>query len=174
MAATKTMPAEELDEKLLLKVLTDFKRGDFNARMPNHLTGMPGKIADVVNDVIETSARVERELQRVGRVVGKEGKINQRASLGDVSGGWQSKVDSVNTLIDDLTAPLNEMARVIGAVAGGDLSQQMAMEGDGRPLQGHFARVAKTVNTMVAQLGSFTAEVTRVAREVGTEGKLGG
>jgi signal transduction histidine kinase/HAMP domain-containing protein/DNA-binding response OmpR family regulator len=174
MAAIKTAPAEELDQRLLLKVLTDFKRGDFNARMPNHLTGMPGKIADVLNDVIDTSARVERELRRVGRVVGKEGKTNQRASLGDVSGGWQSKVDSVNTLIDDLTAPMNEMARVVGAVAGGDLSQQMAMEVDGRPLQGDFARVAKTVNTMVAQLGSFTAEVTRVAREVGTEGKLGG
>src|SRR6202035_3804083 len=99
---------------------------DFNARMPHHLTGMPGKIADVVNEVIDTSARVERELQRVGRVVGKEGKTNQRASLGDVSGGWQSMVDSNNTLIDDVLAPMNEMARVIGAVAGGDLTQQMA------------------------------------------------
>ena len=77
MAAIKTAPAEELDQKLLLKVLTDFKRGDFSARMPNHLTGMPGKIADSLNDVIETSARVERELVRVGRVVGKEGKTNQ-------------------------------------------------------------------------------------------------
>src|SRR5207248_3189408 len=126
------------------------------------------------NEVIETSSRVDQELRRVGRVVGKEGKINQRANLGDVSGGWLSKVESVNTLIEDLTAPTLDMARVIGAVAGGDLSQQMAMDVDGRPLQGHFARIAKTVNTMVAQLGSFSSEVTRVAREVGTEGKLGG
>src|SRR5438105_8224204 len=174
MAATTLAPRERLDEKLLLKVLTDFKRGDFSARMPGDLTGIPGKIADTLNEVIETSSRVDQELRRVGRVVGKEGKINQRANLGDVSGGWLSKVESVNTLIEDLTAPTLDMARVIGAVAGGDLSQQMAMDVDGRPLQGHFARIAKTVNTMVAQLGSFTSEVTRVAREVGTEGKLGG
>src|SRR5947207_1849772 len=174
MAATTLAPRERLDEKLLLKVLTDFKRGDFSARMPGDLTGIPGKIADTLNEVIETSSRVDQELRRVGRVVGKEGKINQRANLGDVSGGWLSKVESVNTLIEDLTAPTLDMARVIGAVAGGDLSQQMAMDVDGRLLQGHFARIAKTVNTMVAQLGSFTSEVTRVAREVGTEGKLGG
>src|SRR5438105_5288930 len=174
MAATTLAPRERLDEKLLLKVLTDFKRGDFSARMPGDLTGIPGKIADTLNEVIETSSRVDQELRRVGRVVGKEGKINQRANLGDVSGGWLSKVESVNTLIEDLTAPTIEMARVIGAVAGGDLSQQMATDVDGRPLQGQFARFAKTVNTMVAQLGSFSSEVTRVAREVGTEGKLGG
>jgi len=174
MAATTLAPREELDRKLLLKVLTDFKRGDFSARMPDDLTGTGGKIADTLNEVIEISSRVEQELQRIGRVVGKEGKINHRASLGDVSGGWLSKVESVNNLIEDLTAPTIEMARVIGAVAGGDLSQQMATDVDGRPLQGWFARFAKTVNTMVAQLGSFSSEVTRVAREVGTEGKLGG
>src|SRR5205823_3184071 len=87
---------------------------------------------------------------------------------------WLSKVESVNTLIEDLTAPTLDMARVIGAVAGGDLSQQMAMDVDGRPLQGHFARIAKTVNVMVDQLNGFAREVTRVAREVGTDGKLGG
>src|SRR5947209_7157247 len=107
MAATTTAPRERverkldgLDQKLLLSVLTDFKRGDFAARMPSDLTGMPGKIADVLNEVIDTSSRVERELQRVGRVVGKEGKITHRANLGNVSGGWLSKVDSVNALIE--------------------------------------------------------------------------
>src|SRR5437764_722914 len=174
MAATTLAPRERLDEKLLLKVLTDFKRGDFSARMPGDLTGIPGKIADTLNEVIETSSRVDQELRRVGRVVGKEGKINQRANLGDVSGGWLSKVESVNTLIEDLTAPTLDMARVIGAVAGGDLSQQMAMDVDGRPLQGHFARIAKTVNTMVAQLGSVRSQVPAGAGEVATEGKLGG
>src|SRR2546429_9521682 len=119
MAATTLAPRERLDEKLLLKVLTDFKRGDFSARMPGDLTGIPGKIADTLNEVIETSSRVDQELRRVGRVVGKEGKINQRANLGDVSGGWLSKVESGNTLIEDLTAPTPDMARVIGAVAGG-------------------------------------------------------
>src|SRR5207244_2633707 len=104
----------------------------------------------------------------------KEGKLSQRATLGDVSGSWAEAIDSVNTLIDDLVHPTSETARVIGAVAQGDLSQTMALEIEDRQLQGEFLRTAKTVNKMVDQLGSFAAEVTRVAREVGTEGKLGG
>src|SRR5205823_1968844 len=83
-------------------------------------------------------------------------------------------VDSVNELIADLVHPSSETARVIGAVARGDLSQTMALEVDGRPLEGEFLRTAKTVNKMVDQLSSFASEVNRVAREVGTEGKLGG
>src|SRR5207237_9768908 len=94
--------------------------------------------------------------------------------LGDVSQGWAESIGSVNTLNGDLVYPTSEMARVIGAVAKGDLSTTMAIELDGRPLEGEFLRTAKTVNTMVDQLGAFASEVTRVAREVGTEGKLGG
>ena len=94
--------------------------------------------------------------------------------MGDVRGSWADSIDSVNALIADLVHPTTETARVIGAVAKGDLSQTMALEMDGRPLQGEFRRTAVTVNTMVDQLGSFASEVTRVAREVGTEGKLGG
>src|SRR5437773_2567630 len=115
-----------------------------------------------------------RELDRMSRVVGKEGRITQRATLGDVSGSWSDAIDSVNDLISDLVHPTSETARVIGAVAQGDLSQTMALEIDERPLQGEFLRTAKTINKMVDQLGSFATEVTRVAREVGTEGKLGG
>src|SRR6266540_6336554 len=115
-----------------------------------------------------------RELQRLRRAVGKEGKISQRGSLGDVSGGWTDSIASVNALIEDLVHPTSETARVIGAVAQGDLSQVMALEIEDRPLQGEFLRTAKLVNKMVDQLGSFASEVTRVAREVGTEGKLGG
>src|SRR5205823_3456805 len=99
---------------------------------------------------------------------------NQRGSLGDVTGFWRDSIDAVNLLIDDLVHPTTETARVIGAVAQGDLSQSMALEVDGRPLKGQFFRTAKTVNKMVDQLGLFASEVTRVAREVGTEGKLGG
>src|SRR6478735_8092833 len=102
------------------------------------------------------------------------GVLGKRGSLGDVTGFWATSIDSVNQLIDDLVHPTSETARVIGAVAQGDLSQTMAMEVDGQPLQGEFLRTAKTVNKMVDQLGAFAAEVTRVAREVGTEGKLGG
>src|SRR5204862_7274625 len=136
--------------------------------------GVAGKVADAFNEVVELNGRMAQELERLGRVVGKEGKLNQRASLGDVSGFWRDSVDSVNALIGDLVHPTSETARVIGAVAQGDLSQSMALDLDGRPLEGEFLRTAKTVNRMVDQLGSFASEVTRVAREVGTEGKLGG
>ncbi|HZL37436.1 MAG TPA: HAMP domain-containing protein [Tepidisphaeraceae bacterium] len=163
-----------LDKTQLLMALLAFKKGDFSARLPIDLEGMDGKIADAFNEVIELNERMSEELARLSRVVGKEGKISQRASMGEVTGAWEDSVDSVNTLISDLVHPISETARVIGAVAKGDLSQTMAMEIEGRPLAGEFLRTAKTVNTMVDQLGSFASEVTRVAREVGSEGKLGG
>src|SRR5207249_588352 len=132
------------------------------------------KIADTFNTVIETNEHMTRELERIGRVVGKEGRITQRASIGEVTNSWADAIGSINNLIGDLVQPTSEMARVIGAVAKGDLSQTMATEIEGRPLKGEFLHTAKTVNAMVGQLGAFASEVTRVAREVGTEGKLGG
>ncbi|HJT36285.1 MAG TPA: HAMP domain-containing protein [Pirellulales bacterium] len=163
-----------LDKRQLLAVLTALKKGDFRARLPIDLSGIDGKIADAFNDVMELNQKMAGELDRLSRVVGKEGRLSQRASIGQVSGSWGASIDSVNALISDLVYPTTEAARVIGAVAKGDLSQTMAMETEGRPLKGEFLRTAKTVNTMVEQLGSFASEVTRVAREVGTEGKLGG
>src|SRR6266571_2691945 len=168
------LSSTELDAKQLLAALAAFKRGDFSARLPDEWTGVAGKIADTFNDVIATNRRMTRELERIGRVVGKQGRISQRASLGDVSDSWADAIGSVNDLIGDLVQPTSEMARVIGAVAKGDLSQTMATEIEGRPLKGEFLHTAKTVNAMVGQLGAFASEVTRVAREVGTEGKLGG
>ena len=135
---------------------------------------MAGKIADTLNDIFELNERMASEFARISSAVGKEGKINQRASLGSASGGWAECLDSVNGLIGDLVQPSTEVARVIGAVAKGDLSQTMALEVDGRSLKGEFLHTARVVNTMVEQLNSFASEVTRVAREVGTEGKLGG
>src|ERR1043166_8289146 len=164
----------DLDSKKLLQVLTAFKKGDFTARLPLDWPGTAGKIADAFNDVVERNERMSKELERISRAVGKEGRISQRASMGDVTGSWAQSVSSVNTLISDLVHPTSETARVIGAVAKGDLSQSMALDIEGRPLEGEFLRTAKTVNTMVDQLSSFASEVTRVAREVGTEGKLGG
>src|SRR5207302_1745986 len=158
----------------LLDGLLALKKGDFSVRMPSHLIGSDGKIADCFNEVSELNQRMADELKRIRSVVGKEGKLSQRADLGDVRGAWHESVHCVNDLISDLVHPTFETARVIGAVANGDLSQMMALAGDGRPLQGEFLRTATTVNTMVDQLGSFASEVTRVAREVGTEGKLGG
>jgi HAMP domain-containing protein/signal transduction histidine kinase/DNA-binding response OmpR family regulator len=174
MPALQEHTTQVLDVPALLKALNALKKGDFTARLPMEWTGAAGKVADTFNDVIELNERMARELERLGRVVGREGKIAQRASLGDVSGSWAASIDSVNVLIDDLVHPTRETARVIGAVAQGDLSQNMALEVDDRPLEGEFLRTAKIVNKMVDQLGSFASEVTRVAREVGTEGKLGG
>ena len=150
------------------------RQGDFSHRLPSDLTGIEGKLADTFNEVVAMNQRMAHELERISHAVGRQGRLSQRASLGDVRGSWAASVDSVNTLIDDLVHPTTEMARVIGAVAKGDLSQTMALETEGRPLEGEFRRTAITVNTMVDQLGSFASEVTRVAREVGTEGKLAG
>src|SRR5437660_1207529 len=169
----ETLP-QAIDESNLLSALVALKKGDFSVRLPVEWTGVAGKVADTFNEVVELNQRMARELDRLSRVVGKEGKITQRATLGDVRGSWADSIDSVNDLISDLVHPTSETARVIGAVAQGDLSQTMALEIDDRPLQGEFLRTAKTINKMVDQLGSFASEVTRVAREVGTEGKLGG
>src|SRR5271156_677120 len=166
--------ADALDKRTLLQALLAFKKGNFAVRLPIDFEGMDGKIADAFNDVIEMNERMSEELARLSQVVGKEGKISQRARIGEVFGSWEDSVDSVNALIGALVHPTSETARVIGAVAKGDLSQTMALEIEGRPLEGEFLRTAKTVNTMVNQLSSFASEVTRVAREVGTEGKLGG
>lgn len=170
--------AEELqpksDDRRLLAALNRFKRGDFTVRLPDDGTGINARIADAFNEVVEQNERMARKIERLGRVVGKQGKLNQRAFLGDAAGAWATSIAYVNELIEDLVHPTTETACVIGAVAKGNLSQTMALERDGRPLEGEFLKTAKTVNTMVNQLSSFASEVTRVAREVGTEGKLGG
>src|SRR6202453_1031046 len=162
------------DANTLLTTLIAFKRGNFSVRMPVDQTDLEGKIADALNDVLEINQKMVSEFERISRAVGKDGKITQRASIGSVTGGWADCVESVNSLIGDLVQPSTEVARVIGAVAKGDLSQNMSLEVDGRPLRGEFLHTARVVNTMVQQLNSFASEVTRVAREVGTEGKLGG
>jgi len=163
-----------VDSRQLLTALVAFKRGDFSARLPDDWIGVAGKIADTFNDVIRTNQRMTQELERIVHVVGKEGRITQRASLSDASDCWADAIGCVNVLIEDLVRPTSEMARVIGAVAKGDLSETMTTKIEGQLLKGEFLRTAKTVNTMVSQLSAFASEVTRVAREVCTEGKLGG
>jgi HAMP domain-containing protein len=159
---------------MILAALTALKRGDAKVRLPYTGTGAFGKVAEVFNDLVEQSVTMADEVSKLSQVVGKEGKLRKRASLPNAHGFWAESVDHMNSLIDDLVHPTSEVARVIGAVAQGDLSKSMALELDGRPLEGEFLRTAKTINKMVEQLGNFSAEVTRVAREVGTEGKLGG
>ena len=165
-------PADQ--QHAILVALTALRRGDFSVRLPTTWTGLSGKVGDTFNDVMDQLEGMANEMDRISRVVGKEGKIRQRASQGGLSGAWGGTIESVNALISDLVHPTSEMARVIGAVAKGDLSQSMALDLEGRPLEGEFLRTARTVNRMVDQLGSFASEVTRVAREVGTDGKLGG
>ena len=166
--------ADRLDTKRLLQVLVSVKKGDFSVRLPAGWTGLNGKIADTLNDIIEMIADSAKEFERVSRVVGEEGKLSQRAALPSGGGAWKSRINAINDLIENLVRPTTEMARVIGAVAKGNLTQTVALEAEGQPLRGEFLRIAKMVNGMVQQLDTFAAEVTRVAREVGTEGKLGG
>src|SRR6185437_3586580 len=174
MSARSLATPETLDKRELLKVLAAFRRGDFSVRMSGDGTGTDAKIAETLNEIIEMNEKMVREFARISNAVGKEGRINQRANLGNHGGGWGACVDSINTLIGDVVQPSTEVARVIGAVAKGELSQNMALEVDGRPLKGEFLRTARVVNTMVGRLNAFASEVTRVAREVGSEGKLGG
>src|SRR5256885_801562 len=162
------------DAKLLLHVLKAVKRGDLTARLPVEWTGISGKISDELNSIIEMNAEIADEFKRVSHVVGRQGRLSERASVAGASGAWKSTVEETNDLIDDLVRPTSEMARVIGAVAKGNLTQTVSLEAEGHPLKGEFLSTARTVNEMVKQLDAFAAEVTRVAREVGTEGKLGG
>ncbi|MBD2101479.1 HAMP domain-containing protein [Leptolyngbya sp. FACHB-261] len=158
----------------LLEALEAAREGDFSARLPVEDEGLMGDIARTFNEVVGLNERMSDEMIRVGRVVGREGRMTERASLGPVKGAWANKIDSLNTLIGDLVQPTAEWARVLTAVADGDLSQKMPLEIEGVPVKGEFLRIGTTVNTMVDQLNSFASEVTRVAKEVGTEGKLGG
>jgi HAMP domain-containing protein/CheY-like chemotaxis protein/signal transduction histidine kinase len=167
--------AEDADAlRELLRALHVVKGGDFGVRLPTDTLGIHGKIADAFNEIVAANQRMAHQLQRVGQNVGRDGKTRHRVSFNNNEGAWGEMEASVNTLIDDLLWPTSEVTRVIAAVAQGDLLQTVRLEVDGRPLKGEFLRAAKIVNTMIRQLNVFTSEVTRVAREVGTEGKLGG
>jgi HAMP domain-containing protein/CheY-like chemotaxis protein/predicted transcriptional regulator len=158
----------------LLQALQAMRSGDFSVRMTGDQIGIEGKIADTFNEIIAANERMAQQLERVGQVVGREGKTRQRVRFGLASGSWADMENSVNTLIDDLLWPTREVTRAVAAVAQGDLLQTVQLDVDGRPLGGEFLQSANIVNTMIKQLSVFTSEVTRVAREVGTEGKLGG
>jgi HAMP domain-containing protein len=171
---TRTQEAAEARSRQLLSALLAFANGDFTVRLPSDWSGVDARIAESFNQSISNADRITGEAARLSNTVGKEGRLTQRISAPGAVGSWAAQVDSLNTLIDDLVRPTTDIARTIGAVAKGDLGQPMELQVDGRPLKGEFLRSAKLVNTMIEQLSVFTSEVTRVAREVGTEGKLGG
>ncbi|HTO03125.1 MAG TPA: hypothetical protein VL069_05450, partial [Opitutus sp.] len=160
--------------KKLVVALDAVREGDFTTQLPSNWTGLEGKVADSLNIIVTRMQRFNTGLVRLRRNVGEEGKISERLSMGDAVGKWAERVEAINALVDHLSQPTIEVGRVIGAVAKGDLSQSMPLELGGRPLKGEYLRTAKLVNGMVGQLGAFSVEVIRVAREVGTEGKLGG
>ena len=162
------------DLALILASLQTMRDGDFSVRLPVAWVGLEGKIADTFNDIVAANEQMSRELHRVGQAVGKEGKTRERSRFQQSRGSWGTMEASINTLIEDLLRPTTEVTRAIAAVAQGNLAETVRLDVDGRPLQGEFLRSANIVNTMIQQLSVFTAEVTRVAREVGTDGKLGG
>ncbi|MBW3651075.1 MAG: HAMP domain-containing protein, partial [Actinobacteria bacterium] len=167
-----TSGAEEVLREMVT-ALESLAAGDFSVRLASRRNGY-AEAARAFNAVADRNARLHGELTRVARVVGREGRMTDRVSLGFAGGAWAEGSAAVNNLIDDLVRPTNEVARVLESVARGDLSQKMVLTIEGRPVKGEFQRIGTVVNTMVDQLGSFADEVTRVAREVGTEGKLGG
>src|SRR5919202_5860152 len=169
-------PGAVTADALLAELVAGMDRiasGNLKVRL-NRRTGLAGEVVDRFNRVVEMQQRSTRELLRISRVVGREGRLTERLDEEGFEGAWVERIRAVNSLIDELGRPTQEIARVIAAVADGDLSEHMALEIEGRPLRGEFLRIGRTVNTMVDQLSSFGEEVTRVAREVGTEGKLGG
>lgn len=162
------------DYRELLRVLLEIRDGNFSARMPLDREGVHGKICDTLNEIISRNQIFIEELVQAGDIIGRKGKLTHRIQLPNVRGSWATGVGALNTLISDLVHPTAEIARVISSVAQGNLSQQMPLEIGGHRLRGEFARIAKEVNSMVKQLSQFSLEVTRVVREVGSEGKLGG
>jgi HAMP domain-containing protein len=159
---------------VILSSLQTMRDGDFSVRLPGSWTGLEGKIADTFNEIVAANQQMAQELKRVGKAVGKEGRTRERTRFHESRGAWGEIEVSVNTLVEDLLRPTAEVTRAIAAVVQGNLTQTVRLDVDGRPLEGEFLRSANIVNTMIQQLGIFTAEVTRVAREVGTDGKLGG
>jgi HAMP domain-containing protein/CheY-like chemotaxis protein len=165
--------ATQRELEQLLHALEAARDGNFSLRLPAAGTGIAADLRRAFNELADRRESLSKEIGRVGRAVGREGRLTERAALSG-GGGWASTTQTLNTLIDDLVRPTTEVARVIDAVADGDLSQKMQLTIEGRPVKGEFRRIGTTVNAMVDQLSSFADEVTRVAREVGTEGKLGG
>jgi HAMP domain-containing protein/signal transduction histidine kinase/CheY-like chemotaxis protein len=165
----------ELDAPELLGVLSEIRNGNFGVRMPIDKLGINGKICDTLNDIISLNEILVEELMVARNTIGKQGRLNHRVELPKYArGSWNAGVDSINSLISDLVYPMIEIAHVISSVAKGNLSQEMPLKIGDHILQGEFAKIAREVNDMVKQLNLFSMEVTRVAREVGSEGKLGG
>ncbi len=160
--------------RAMLSVLKKVKAGDFSARIEVTGDNTQADVAETLNEVITLNAKMLEEFKLLRQAVGQEGKVSQRAKLNGAGGGWVDAISHVNDLVADLAYPSTEVSRVVGAVVKGDLSQLIEIEREGKALKGEFRRLGQVVNTMVERMRDLTSEVTRVAREVGSEGKLGG
>ncbi|MEV7683943.1 HAMP domain-containing protein [Streptomyces sp. NPDC088341] len=174
-----TTEVDTAELQRLLAALVSMRDGNFRKRLTVAGDDVMAEIAAVFNEVADRNLHLTGELARVRRMVGREGKLTERLETGACEGSWAAAIDASNALVDDLARPVSEVGRVLSAVAEGDLEQRMELrsqspDGGERPLRGEFLKVARTVNNLVDQLSAFTDEVTRVALEVGTEGKLGG
>jgi HAMP domain-containing protein/CheY-like chemotaxis protein/signal transduction histidine kinase len=160
--------------QVIVAAMQAVKQGDFSVQLPAHWEGMEGKLAESFNEMVLANRRLADELARVGQKVGREGQTRQRIALSNRQDCWGAMEKSVNHLIDDLVRPVETITEAMAGVAKGDLTRSVPLEFDGRPLQGEFLRSATIVNRMIDQMSEFSSEVTRVALEVGTHGRLGG
>ncbi|MGZ4597238.1 MAG: HAMP domain-containing protein, partial [Actinomycetes bacterium] len=158
----------------LLDAMTAMRDGNFRKRLPISGDGMSADLAIIYNEIAERQQHLASELSRVQRVAGREGRHSERLQSGIGEGAWAKSIEAANNLVSDLVRPTGELARVVAAVSEGDLTQRMDVDLDGQPLRGEPLRLAKSVNGLVEQLSGISHEITRVTREVGTEGKLGG
>ncbi|MFF7307444.1 HAMP domain-containing protein [Streptomyces sp. NPDC008137] len=161
------------DLRPLLAAMTAARDGDFT-KVPESGHGMVAELTAVFNQIMDRSIHFTTETRRVRRELVRHGRLDERLSASPGQGLWTSRVNDVNQLLDALVAPAANATRVLDAVAGGDLTQRVDLHDGTRQLRGDLRRLGRAVNTMVDQLSLFTGEVTRVAREVGTEGRLGG
>ncbi|MGW4605321.1 HAMP domain-containing protein [Streptomyces sp. NPDC004532] len=153
--------------------MTAARDGDFT-KVPEAGHGPVAELGAVFNQIVDRSRHFNSEIKRVKRELVRHGRLDERVSASPGQGSWTSRVDDVNQVLDALVAPAANATRVLDAVAGGDLTQRVDLHDGSRQLRGDLRRLGRAVNKMVDQLSLFTGEVTRVAREVGTEGRLGG
>ncbi|MFT3764201.1 MAG: HAMP domain-containing protein [Minicystis sp.] len=169
---------DRADERLrsLRDALRAARQGDFSVRLPTDAADpeLFGEVALAFNALVEQNDGFVRELHRISGAVGREGQLTERASLGPINGSWSSAVDSVNALIASMGYPVTEATRVLGLVVDGDLSRDMPLHLNGQPLSGEFLRLGSAINAVMMRLRFVSTGVSRVVREIGTEGKLGG
>src|SRR5439155_1325529 len=151
----------------IAQVTTAVARGDLSRKITVDVRGEILELKDTINTMVDQLNGFAAEVTRVAREVGTEGKLGWEAHGAGVAGTWKGPTDSVNSMASNLTAQVRNIAEVTTAVAGGDLSKKITVD-----VRGEILELKDTINTMVDQLNAFAGEVTRVAREVGTEGKL--